>query len=416
MITSVVVTLNGVSYPATYDSATETWRVAAPAPDTSSFPHPGGYYPITVIAENDAGRTRTITTSDQTLGEALRLFVTETEIPVVGITLPAAGSFLPTSTPTVAFTLLDDELGSGINLASVAVSVDGTVYGASYISAVPITHGYDCTFVAPQLADGAHTVSITVADNDGNVSEPASVDFTVDILSPEITIYAPAVGSVTRRLTTTIIGAVVDVNLAYAELYLNNHPLVRFPVTASGEFSRTVNLPPGDNVLMIRAVDLAGNESVVMRTITRVWDFEVITDRTRADVTQALAAPSTLENLKGNYNVSDLNRVERNTHFLTELMREYGDLLALATRAHQLGEHLDVTDLDERYIANVQALAGYFSAVLEFPPLPDTITPPSFGIDGANALEEAQRRVHDWLLYRPRADIYSGEIYAGELQ
>lgn len=415
MIQTVDITLDGVTYPATLNAVTGLWEVAIAAPAATSYHRPGGYYPITITAANDTGRTRTVTPSDPTHGAGLRLYVTETTIPVVGIISPTSGSFLPSATPTIAFSLLDDELGSGINLASVAIDLNGTVYGSSYVTATPTTHGYDCQFITPPIADGAHTISITISDNDGNVSEPATVDFSTDTVPPSVTINAPSDGAETRRTTTVLSGVVTDANAPLlAVLRHNGAEVGALTLTPAGTFSRTMELPPGVNTLTVWARDVAGNTTEATVTITRIFDFAVITDRTQADVDAALTAPPSVTHHKGMYNISDLNRVEGDVYFLAELLREMGQVIDITTQRWDYETLRSPADLDDRYLGNVRTLRDRFALYIHTPPLPLTVSR-DFDHIGANNIETVLLHVYERILNPGTFDFYAGELYSGEI-
>jgi RHS repeat-associated protein len=118
----------------------------------------------------------------------LVLLVSDDQVPpALAITAPANGSIVTTATPTISATYSD--AGSGIDVASVQLLLDGADRTAeAQVTAAGLTFT-----PATSLAEGDHTVEVTVRDLDGNESH-ATAGFTIDLgpgLPPDPATVAP---------------------------------------------------------------------------------------------------------------------------------------------------------------------------------------------------------------------------------
>lgn len=274
-IASARVQINGTWYNLTKNASTGKWEASVTAPSVTSFNLSGGYYPVTVEAVNQAGTKTTVTTSDPTVGNSLKLVVKEKVRPVVSITGPSAGAYLANSQQPVTFTLRDETNGSGVRLASLAFVLDGTTLGSTAAGMVctAVTGGYDCTYTPPTaLADGGHTVSVTVQDNDGNVSAAASVSFTVDTVPPVLNLTGPVDGLITATAAQTVAGSTNDATSSpvVVKIALNGADQGAVSVAANGSFSKAITLREGSNTIVVTSTDKAGKMTTV--TLSAVLD------------------------------------------------------------------------------------------------------------------------------------------------
>ncbi|MDR3277421.1 MAG: hypothetical protein LBT12_01500 [Oscillospiraceae bacterium] len=428
-VSTVTVKLDGAAYAAVYNPVSGNWELSISAPAMSSFLQSGHYYPIQISARNDTGNSKAITTTSGDFMDALKLYVTESVKPVVEITAPAPGGYVPTASPVISLLLLEEDTGSGINLASLAITVNGRTYGAESVTATPVTNGYACQFSAAVLPDGAYTLTAAVADNDGNMADTADVSFVVDTIAPSVIITAPTPETVivTRKLTAFLAGEVTDANPdIIVSLFDNDTPLGVFGLGADGAFSKEVSLTPGVNVLTVRAVDIVGNVTTASVTVTRIFDFAVVTDRTPQDVADAkqlaekrwddmtaAERDAFSAGLKGHYNVSDLLRVEKDVHFLSELLTEYGYNIPVTVKTDwQLGDIPAADDMNGRYLENVRRLYSSFYVYTYTPPPPVSIL--GFTYIQANNIEIILGHIYELILKQRKEQPYSGEIYSGE--
>lgn len=279
-IKSVKATLNGVEYTLTLDSSTGTYKATMTAPGTTSFHQTGGYYGVSVKAENTAG---TVTNADATTMEGLRLVVKEKVAPVISIQSPANGAYVSNSAAPVVFTVTDEAGGSGVKLSSLVVKLDGTAVAADTITNEAITNGYRFTYTpASALSDGSHTVSIECQDNDGNSAEAKSTTFTVDTVPPVLNVTAPEDGYITNKSSLNIVGTTNDItsNPVTLNISLNGVDQGNIPVANDGSFSKVVTLLEGENSIVVTATDSAGKSSSVTRTVTLDTTVPTITNAT----------------------------------------------------------------------------------------------------------------------------------------
>jgi len=176
--------------------------------------------------------------------------------PTTLITSPGEGAVLNTSTVTVRFGSTSGDV------AYYEVSVDGSPYVK--------VKGHE--YVIRGLADGVHTVSVRAVDYSGNEGPAATVHFKVDTTPPEIVLENVADGSLVLKPTLLVTGRLVG----GVSLWLNGEKL---SLASDGSFKATLNLSPGLNELIFKAVDEAGNT----RTLTvRVYYYPSIA--TRGDI------------------------------------------------------------------------------------------------------------------------------------
>lgn len=179
-IQSVLATICGKRTTLRYNPETDRYEYSGAAPQGSSFPLAGGYYPVRIEARTDRGETAAADDATPGLGESLRLVVRETAKPAAVFTAPAAGATLTTSRPAVTARLRDDN--SGIDLNSLSFSFGGTqiAQGSPGLTLSPVAGGWDLTYVPPAKLDpGSFTTTLAVSDNDGNRSAVQSRSFTV---------------------------------------------------------------------------------------------------------------------------------------------------------------------------------------------------------------------------------------------
>ena len=163
---SILVTLNGQQYTAVLNESTGKYEATITAPEKSSYNQDGHFYDVSVTATDDAGNSTSVNSTDDTLGEALQLRVKELVAPVITITSPTSDQITTNNTPTITFTVTDDD--SGVNADTITVYIDGTAYTTG-ITKTEITGGYECSYTVPEaLGDGVHSVFIEATDNDEN--------------------------------------------------------------------------------------------------------------------------------------------------------------------------------------------------------------------------------------------------------
>lgn len=267
-IATVRAQVNGTWHTLTYNSATGAYEATITAPGATSYNQNGGYYNVTVEATNDAG---TVGTADASTLSGLQLVVRERVAPVITILSPSSGAYVTNNKQPVVFTITDESGGSGVDLSSVVVKLDGTAVAASTLSHTAITNGYSFTYTpASALSDGSHTVAVSAGDNDGNAATAKSTVFTVDTVPPTLNITAPADGLITSAQALTVKGTTNDSTSSPVTIAitLNGADQGSVTVASDGSFSKALSLAEGSNTVVIKATDTAGKATSVTRTVT----------------------------------------------------------------------------------------------------------------------------------------------------
>lgn len=270
-VKTVQAIINGVTTTLTYNSSNGKYEATITAPSTSSYNNNDGhYYPVTIKATDDAGNVTTKDDTDSTLGASLRLTVQEKVAPVIAITSPTASALITNNTPTISFTVTDDD--SGVNPDTIGVTIDsGSKVTGSAITKTAITGGYSCSYTpTTALSDGSHTVKIDASDNDGNAATQKSVTFKVDTVPPTLSVTAPAEGMITNSSAVTVTGTTNDATSSpvTVTVKMNSGTAESVTVNSDGSFSKALTLTSGVNTITIVATDSAGKSTTVTRTVT----------------------------------------------------------------------------------------------------------------------------------------------------
>ena len=195
-IKTVRANINGTWHTMTYNSGNGAWEATVNAPGATSYNQPNGYYNVQVEATNDAG---TKGTGDGSTVNGLRLVVKETVAPVITIVSPASGARVTNNKQPVVFNVTDEAGGSGVDLESVVVKLDGNSVASNEITHSSITNGYSFTYTpASVLPDEPHTVSVNGADNDGSHASGKRTSFTGDTPEPISHVTSPTDGRITN--------------------------------------------------------------------------------------------------------------------------------------------------------------------------------------------------------------------------
>jgi len=274
-ISQVRAQINGTWHTLSYNSSTGLYEKTITAPSTTSYHQSGHYYPVTVEAENTAGTKTTVNDQTPDIGDSLKLYVKERVKPTITITSPGAGAYVTNSKQPIVFQLRDEAGGSGIDISSLVLKIDGGAsigHGSSGMVCTPVTNGYHCTYTPPSaLSEGPHTVTIDVSDNDGNAADQASRTYTVDTIPPVLNLTHPEDGFITNNASMVVQGTTNDATSTPVTITITLNSVDQGPVTVtSGAFSKTVTLAEGDNTIVVTATDAAGKTTTV--TIEGVLD------------------------------------------------------------------------------------------------------------------------------------------------
>lgn len=267
-ITHVLALINGTWYTLTATGTAGQYTAQITAPGATSYNQPGGYYNVTVEVTNTAGTTDY---ADASTLEGLKFYVEERVAPVITILSPSDGAYVSNNQQPVVFTVTDESGGSGVDLDSVVVRLDGTAVSAAEVTHTAITNGYSFTYTpSAAMGDGVHTVSVEAADNDGNAAAAKSTTFTVDTVPPALNVTSPAEGLVTATAALAVSGTTNDATSSPVVITVTLNSADQGPVTvqANGAFSKTVTLAEGANTIVVTATDAAGKVSTVTRNVT----------------------------------------------------------------------------------------------------------------------------------------------------
>ncbi|NUE94360.1 Ig-like domain-containing protein, partial [Acinetobacter seifertii] len=224
---TVVVTVDGVNYPAT-NNGDGTWTLADNTlPTLTDGPHT-----ITVTATDPAGN----------VGTGSAVLTVDTTAPVVALNDVLSND----STPALTGTVTDPT-------ATVVVTVDGVNY--------PATNNGDGTWTLadntlPVLADGPHTITVTATDPAGNVGTGSAV-LTVDTTAPVVALNDVLTNDSTPALTGTVTDPTATVVVTVDG--------VNYPATNNGDGTWTLAdntlpvLADGPHTITVTATDPAGN-------------------------------------------------------------------------------------------------------------------------------------------------------------
>ena len=223
---------------------------------------------MTVTATNEAG---TSTSASGANLAGLKLVVKERVAPVINILSPSSGAYVTNSKQPVVFTVTDEAGGSGVDLTTLVIKLDGTAQASSTYTTTAVTNGYSVTFTpAAALSDGSHTVTVDVKDHDGNAATTKTTTYKVDTVPPTLNVTAPADKLITNKAALTVTGSTNDATSSpvTVKIKLNGTDQGAVSIASNGSFTKTVTLAEGSNTIVVTATDAAGKSSSVTRTVT----------------------------------------------------------------------------------------------------------------------------------------------------
>jgi len=204
--------------------------------------YPDGPYKITLKVHDKADN---LATAEITV-------TTDNTLPFAEIRKPAKESFLKGSSDIVVYGYDDD-------LEQIELYIDGDSVQTWTVSGVQ-THTLDTT----TLADGSHTIKLTVSDKAGNVGEE-TITVTADNTLPSATINAPAEGSYVKG-TTTVSVTGNDANFDRMELYVDDDLKQTWTTPGSHSYGwDTIDHPDGSHTISLKVYDEA--ENTVEKTV-----------------------------------------------------------------------------------------------------------------------------------------------------
>ncbi|MHB8793443.1 MAG: Ig-like domain-containing protein [Thermoleophilia bacterium] len=179
----------------------------------------------------------------------------DTTVPAVGTVLPSGTINSTSTTLTAGYT---DGTGSGINPASVSVTLDGSPVSGCTIDAGSVS----CA--VSSLGQGNHAVNVSVSDVAGNVGTGTS-SFAVDSLPPAVSGVGPS-GTITTG-STTITADYSDsqspINTGSVIVSMDGNTLSGCTVSATGVSCQVSNLVVGAHTIDGSVSDTAGNAALI---------------------------------------------------------------------------------------------------------------------------------------------------------
>lgn len=258
---------NGQKILATYDEATDKYAIECNAPSESSWGQPGHIFPMSLHAEDNAGNTVEMLSDDPTYGSQLRFRVLEKTVPVATIVSPTANSVLGNSNITVKLKVKDYG-DSGVNLTSAVFKVDNTETEiGEWASDTEDEGAFIANVFLSSLADGAHTLSLKVTDNDGNDSVESITTFIISTAAPSLTVTKPDEGLITNS-TTVLVTGVAATGSSYTTLAGVTVNSESVALSEDGSFSHEVTLAEGTSTITVTVTDSIGKATTVTRTVT----------------------------------------------------------------------------------------------------------------------------------------------------
>ncbi|MBI5870349.1 MAG: right-handed parallel beta-helix repeat-containing protein [Actinobacteria bacterium] len=244
--TSVVVMLDSVAI--TGCTATNT-SVSCPVTGLVD-----GYHTIDISVADNTGNTGTGTGS----------FTVDTTVP--DTTPPVINNVMPSGTITTTGANVSaylSDTGSGINTASVSVQVDSVALTGCTVSASSVS----CA--ATGLAEGAHNISVTAADNAGN-SSTSTGSFTVDSMSPTVSGLAPTglVNLADQTITASYSDSGTGIDSSTAQVYMDSGVLSGCTATATSISCPAAGLAEGAHSYTVSVRDTAGNTGSASASFT----------------------------------------------------------------------------------------------------------------------------------------------------
>lgn len=262
--------------------------------------------------------------------------VVDRSLPEVRIDAPIDGGFLSADAPLTVFA--SDDL---TRIEKVEAMVDG---GAWIILPVRDTAAGTWGELLTGLLDGAHTVMARATDGAGNVAETALVTFTLDTVTPVITVsgveeWAHYNGDVTPIVTVT------DVNAVTTLISLNGFAFESgAAISAEGIHTLAVNAEDAAGNITLYELEFEIDKTLPLVEVTAPTDGSIFSDPT-TDVTGTTEPYAIVYLQTGTHQLSQLT-AEDGAFLFTDIPLAMGNntiSLYAEDRAGNIGPTVDVT-------------------------------------------------------------------------
>ena len=182
-------------------------------------------------------------------------FTVDTIAPTVAIESPAHGGYVGPAPYSFSIQHADTG-GSGIDPAWVVITIDGTDRTAEFT----VTPDTATAVIATALAEGSHTMNVSVLDWAGN-SASATSTFIADSIAPAVQITSPAADSWHSGGSLQVVGTVQDASPVSIDV--NGVTTM----ASSGTFHATVPTTEGSFLIRATVTDAAGNIGTAQVTV-----------------------------------------------------------------------------------------------------------------------------------------------------
>lgn len=168
---------------------------------------------------------------------------------------PTEGAYV--NDALMPFTFAYNDIGMGLDSTTFELKESGTDISVSCIA----DNGQAECIPTSMLPEGTLALSATASDFAGNISEPTHRNIVVDSIVPVITVTQPTNGQFTNQAELVVGGSVSEP----VDLTINDVPQT---LDAQNNFSTTLQLSEGSNLISLVGEDLAGNIAEVQLTVT----------------------------------------------------------------------------------------------------------------------------------------------------
>jgi len=195
-------------------------------------------------------------------------FCVDTTPPALVTFSPPRGTITASTEIPVSFTVWDAT--SGVDASALVMTVDGSP--VAFATAGDQSAGYALSYTAT-LADGEHTVAVTVSDLLGNEAT-YSTSITVETGKPAISGLTPSGGSLVATGTPTVSASFSDPNgidVSSVTVVVNGGDVTTGAAISESGFSWAGSLPDGVRSVQVFVSDTLGNEA------SASWAFTIDT-------------------------------------------------------------------------------------------------------------------------------------------
>lgn len=415
---TVTASFRGVDYALSYNASSGFFEGMIPAPSLSAWFEDAATFSGVVVAENSRGA----------IAEPYTVTVYKPVPEVVSVSINDC-KVNETTQIHAQIQLGSIPASAEISAMDFPGTVSVVIFGKQFALTAAGGNAYQASIVAPGASswgNPGHVYSGTVTASLGEAVGSAGASVRVrEITPPTITGTKPLqdifISNDCSPLFRWTVGD-TESGVARVEVTLDTSPH-RYPAEIVGGVAawQMPVVASGAHTITAYCYDNDDNEASLSRTLT---GFDLITDRTEADVTAARElnniqlsdmtgiqkAQWALAVSRGKYNMADFNRVETAVAYLEGRMAEYGVNLGLVKKTDWQRTDKPTVSAMRRYLGNVADLADGFGQMSlpmydYYEVFTEPLDPPSanwtsLDHEAANQIErtltELERRI-DWM-------------------